>query len=216
MNVLLIGGSSSLLNQMIKKFNKEGHRVSILTGSRFRMEKYERVFERYDFSYDAINLPEVFTSVSPDVTVFLGAFDTNFRWSNDQGEAVRYISGLMNLLTAFSGLRQGRFLYLSSEQVFNGMAKAPYRAEDNGNAVDFRGMAVAQGEDLCESFRISRELDIVTVRLGGYYYLPRTLGQIDTVPAKMCFDALTQRRIHVLPDHTLTLLHESDAVQFLS
>ena len=115
MNVLLIGGSSSLLNQMIKKFNKEGHRVSILTGSRFRMEKYERVFERYDFSYDAINLPEVFTSVSPDVTVFLGAFDTNFRWSNDQGEAVRYISGLMNLLTAFSGLRQGRFLYLSSE-----------------------------------------------------------------------------------------------------
>ncbi len=216
MNVLLIGGSNSLLNQMIKKMNKEGHRVSVLTGSRFRMEKYERIFERYDFTYDAVNLPEVFSSVSPDVTIFMGAFDSNFRWSNDQGEAVHYISGLMNLLTAFSSLRHGRFIYLSSESVFDGTKSEPYRAEDSGSAVDYRGMAISQGEELCESFRISRELDIVTVRLGGYYYLPKTLGQIDTVVSRMCFEALTENRIHIHPDHTLSLLHESDAVQFIS
>lgn len=216
MNVLLIGGSNSLLNQMIRKMNKEGHRVSVLTGSRFRMEKYEQVFERYDFTYDAANLPEVFTSVSPDVTIFMGAFDSNFHWYNSESEAVHYISGLMNLLTAFSGIRRGRLIYLSSEAVFDGTSTAPYRAEDNGTAVDYRGMAVSQGEELCESFRITRGLDIVTVRLGGYYYLPKNPGQIDTVVARMCFDALTQRRIRIHPDHTLSFLHESDAVQFVS
>ena len=216
MNVLLIGGSNSLLNQMIKKLNKEGHRVSLLTGSRFRREKYERHFERYDFTYDALNLPEVFSSVSPDVTVFLGAFDSSFRWANDQNESVRFISGLMNLLTAFSGLRRGRFLYLSSEQVFNGAQTEPYAAGDNGDAVDYRGLAVAQGEELCESFRLNRKLDVVTVRLGGYYYVPHSLGQVDNVPARMCFEALTERRIHALPNYTLSFLYESDAVQFLS
>ena len=216
MNVLLIGGSNDLLNQMIKKLNKEGHRVSILTGSRFRREKYERHFERYDFTYDAMNLPEVFSSVSPDVTVFLGAFDSSFRWANDQNESVRYIAGLMNLLTAFSGLRRGRFLYLSSEQVFNGAKTEPYAAGDHGDAVDYRGLAVAQGEELCESFRINRKLDVVTVRLGGYYYVPHSLGQVDNVPARMCFEALTERRIHAMPDNSLSFLYESDAVQFLS
>ena len=215
MNVLLIGGSNSLLNHLIIKMNKEGHRVSVLTGSRFRMEKYEHVFERYDFTYDAVNVPEVFTSVRPDVTIFMGAFDSNYRWSNDKAEAAAYVSGVMNLLTAFSGTVEGRLIYLSSESVFNGTSVEPYREEDNGNAVDYRGMAVSQGEELCESFRITRGLDIVTVRLGGYYYQPADTGQIDTVVARMCFEALTQRRIHYRADHKLSLLHESDAVQFI-
>ena len=216
MNLLLIGGSNSLMDQMIKKLNKEGHRVSVLTGSRFRMEKYEHVFERYDFTYDAVNLPEVFSSVNPDATIFLGACDSNFAWGNAQSEAVRFISGLMNILAAFSTLRRGRLIYLSSQCVFNGMSPRAYTEKDVGNAADYRGMAVAQGEELCESFRISRELDIVTVRLGGLYYMPRTRGHIDNTVSRMCFEALTERRIRPVSGHTTTLIHEADAVQFLT
>ncbi len=57
MNILLVGGSNSLMNQLIKKLNKEGQRVSVLTGSHYRREWYERFFERYDFPYDSVSIP---------------------------------------------------------------------------------------------------------------------------------------------------------------
>ena len=45
MNILLAGGSCSLINSMILKLRKEGHRVCLLTGDKYRHNKYERVFE---------------------------------------------------------------------------------------------------------------------------------------------------------------------------
>ena len=56
MNVLLIGGSGSLINSLIVKFKKEGHRIFLLTGDRYKKQKYEPVFERYNFAYSSENL----------------------------------------------------------------------------------------------------------------------------------------------------------------
>ena len=39
MNVLLIGGSGSLINSLIVKFKKEGHRIFLLTGDRYKKRK---------------------------------------------------------------------------------------------------------------------------------------------------------------------------------
>lgn len=36
MNILLTGGSSSLIDSMILKLRKEGHRVFILTGDKYK------------------------------------------------------------------------------------------------------------------------------------------------------------------------------------
>ena len=46
MNILLTGGSSSLIDSMILKLRKEGHRVFILTGDKYKHNKYEKVFEK--------------------------------------------------------------------------------------------------------------------------------------------------------------------------
>ena len=91
MNILLIGGSCNLMNRLIIKLKKEGHRVHLLTGQQYSVSvsEYEKVFERYEFSYDNANLNEVFESVAPDVTLFLGAYDTNFNWQNGE-RAVSY------------------------------------------------------------------------------------------------------------------------------
>ena len=40
MNILLIGGTSSLINHLILKLRKEGHRVFLLTGSKYKKNKY--------------------------------------------------------------------------------------------------------------------------------------------------------------------------------
>ena len=43
MVVLLTGGSSVLMNALIDKLNKNGHRVYLLTGQRDRRVTYKRV-----------------------------------------------------------------------------------------------------------------------------------------------------------------------------
>ncbi len=216
MNVLLIGGSNSLINALISKMNKEGHRVSLLTGSQYQSEPYERVFERYDFSYDSTSLTEVFESVSPDLTIYLGAYDANFPIGGSRSQSVRYISGLMNILMGFSVLRRGRFVYLSSEEVFSGAGGRPLSDDDPTDASEYRGMAVAQGEELCESFRVARELDVVVARLGGYFYRPKNLAQVDNLVSRMCLQALSRGKVPAAEGHRLSLLAESDAVQFIA
>ena len=59
MNILLVGGTCSLMNNIILKLRKEGHRVFLLTGDKYKHNKYEKVFERYDFPYDSENLNEI-------------------------------------------------------------------------------------------------------------------------------------------------------------
>ena len=84
MNILLTGGSSSLIDSMILKLRKEGHRVFILTGDKYKHNKYEKVFEKYEFPYDSENLNEILESVNPDVTILMGAFDTNYYWNGEE------------------------------------------------------------------------------------------------------------------------------------
>ena len=130
MNILLIGGSGNLMNQLIIKLKKEGHRVHLLTGEQHAANTYEKVFERYEFTYDNGNLSEIFQSVSPDVTLFLGAYDTNFSWRHSERESVRFIAGLMNILVAYSMINKGKFIFLSSEELYQGNFEQDIREEE--------------------------------------------------------------------------------------
>ena len=120
MNILLVGGTCSLMNNIILKLRKEGHRVFLLTGDKYKHNKYEKVFERYDFPYDSENLNEVIESVNPDVTILLGAFDTNYLWNGEERETVHFISHMVNILVAYSVVNRGKLIYLSSDEVFSG------------------------------------------------------------------------------------------------
>ena len=111
MNILLVGGSCSLMDSMILKLRKEGHRVFLLTGDKYRHNKYERVFEKYDFAYDCENLNDILESVSADVTILMGAFDTNYRWNGEEREIVHFISHLVNILVAYSVVNKGRLIF---------------------------------------------------------------------------------------------------------
>ena len=53
MNVLLIGGSSRMMDAIIDKLNKNGHRLYVLTGRRDKRFSYKHIFERYDFEYES-------------------------------------------------------------------------------------------------------------------------------------------------------------------
>lgn len=215
MNILIIGGANNLTNLIIRKVKKEGHRVYLLTGSRYKTTSYERVFERYNLTYDSECLNEVFESVAPDVTLFMGAFDNNFHWENEQRESVRFTSSLTNFLMAHAMTGKGRFIFLSSDAVYSENYETNI-AEDTATAPSgLKGMALAQGEELCASFKKFRETEIIVARLDHLYQIPKTPAEVDDIPSRMCLEAMQTGRIAINTGNRFSLLYDSDAVEFI-
>ncbi len=215
MNVLLIGGPGKLMNALIGKLRKEGHRIFLLTGSHFKQDGYESVFETYSFPYNSDCMNEIFESVRPDVTVYLGAFDSNFAWLDAHRDLVRFHAGLCNLLSAYSTGEYGRFLYLSSSDVWSGDFSSDLTENTKANATSGKGMALAQGEDLCESYRIGRQLDVVILRLDHLYTMPDRRGEVDGICANLCLSALLDGRMRVNSGHRFSMIYLPDAVAYI-
>jgi len=215
MNVLLIGGPGRFINEFIIKLKKEGHRIFLLTGDAYGKEKYEKVFERYDFTYDSSNMREIFKSINPDVTIHMGAYDTNFQWVDADKDAVRYSSGLMNIMIAHSFVKKGRFIYLSSQEVYQGNYDRKLTESDAPSANDLKGITLAQNEKICLDYQKNKELDIIVLRLENLYGTPKNVWQVDNICAHMCMQALRKRYISVNSKEVISLLHEKDAIEFI-
>ena len=215
MNILLVGGSCSLMDSMILKFRKEGHRVFLLTGDKYRHNKYQKVFERYDFAYDCENLNDILESVNADVTILMGAFDTNYRWNGEERETVHFISHLVNILVAYSMANKKRLIFLSSDEIYNGNYKDDIEEEEKFSGIGIRADALSQAEEICENFRINRGLDIVTLRLDHLYSIPKEKKDINNICARMCLDCLRDGHIKAKADHVFSLLYEKDAVEYI-
>ena len=216
LNILMIGSANSFTNRLIRQFNKEGHRVSLLTGSSLTSQKYPRVFERYDFSYTSGVLPEVFCSVSPDVTVFAGAYDGTFAWEDERNDAVSYVTAVMNILSAYSETGKGRLLYISSDAVFHEDDERLYSEEDEMSAGNPHSTALVQAEDICRQYMADPGTDIVIVRLSGYYHLPKEPENVDDFVSEFCIDYLKNGKVSVPDSRLIMPMAGSDAVFFIS
>lgn len=215
MNVLLIGGAGSLINNLIIKLNKEGERVYLLTGSKYSKEPYQKVFERYDFTYDCNCIKDIYESVAPDLTIYMGAFDTNFRWSGEEAESVKYSASLVNILMGFAMTGKGKFVYLSSGEIYGANYDNDIGEDTPASPVDFKAMSFAQGEELCESYRNNRNLDIITLRLDHLYKIPKTLRDVTDVCTRMCLECMAKNTITVDRNRSFSLLYEADAIEFI-
>ena len=215
MNILLVGGSCSLINSMILKLRKEGHRIFLLTGDKYRHNKYERVFEKYEFSYDCENLNDILESVNADVTILMGAFDTNYRWDGEERETVLFISHLVNILVAYSVKNKKRLIFLSSDEIYNGNYTEDIKEEEPFSGVGIRADALSQAEDICDNFRINRSLDIITLRLDHLYNIPKERKDVNNICADMCLNCMCDGHIKAKTDHTFSLLYENDAVEYI-
>lgn len=218
MNILLIGGAGSLINNLIIKLNKEGHRISLLTGDRYGKASYQHAFEKYNFPYESDSLKEIFESVQPELTIFMGAYDTNFNWTGEgvEREAVRFSGSLMNILMSYSQYTEGRFLYLSTQDVYG-----QYYPEDIGETepaapAGIPGMVWSQAEEMCENYRKSRNKDIIVLRLDHVYGIPENRRDVRDICSRMCLEALEKKKITVRQNHTFSLLYVTDAVEFIN
>ncbi len=213
MNVLLIGGGGNMMDAMIDKFNKSGHRVFLLTGREDRYFSYKHVFEKYNFTYENEIVKDIFRSVRPDLTVFMGAYDTNFDWSKAREEIVRYTTGLMNILSAYSVMKKGRFVYFSSQDVYGYHYGKNISEEVSVLPKGFKAMALTQGEEMCSNYRQAQGLDIMVLRFDHVYGIPGKDQREDNPCFRMCMEALRTDRISANSRHTFSMLYLKDAVE---
>ncbi len=203
------------MNSLIIKMRKEGHRVYLLTGSRYTGTAYQKVFEKYNFTYDCSSLSEIFDSIDPELAVYAGAFDTNYRWKEEENNAVRYSAGLMNILMGYSIRKRGRFLYLSSDEVYSGNYPEDIPETEPPTPSGIRGMVLAQAEEMCVNYHKSRNLDLIILRLDHYYSIPGCRAEVRDLCGAMCLEALEKKTITVASKRRFSLLYESDAVEFI-
>lgn len=215
MVVLLAGGGSVLMNAIIDKLNKNGHRVYLLTGKKENRFSYRRVFEKYNFSYESGSIKDIIDSIKPDVMVFTGAYDTNFNWESPRQEAVGYTAGLMNILSAFSMTKTGRFFYLSSQEVYGASHIDDIPEEEQQSPKGFRAMAMVQGEEICANYRKTQGTETVILRFDHLYWVPEKGKREEDPCFRMCLEALRTGKISANNRHSFSMIYLNDAVEQL-
>lgn len=213
MNILLAGGSGKIMDAMIDKLNKGGHRVYLLTGQKERKISYKRVFERYNFPYDDDNIMHIVESAKPDTILFMGAYDTNFDWSKGRQESVRYTTALINLLSVCSVMENGRFLYLSSQEVYGGSYGGLVSEEEAVSPDNYKAMAIAQGEEICKNYRKMQGIHTVSLRPDHIYGIPQRGREDDNPCFKMCLEALKKGSISANENHVFSMIYINDAIE---
>ena len=137
----------------------------------------------------------------------MGAYDPNFDWKyHGRTESVRYTSSLINILSAYSMLGGGRFIYLSSQEVFNGSYVNDIPETEKVSPKGFKALAVAQGEDLCGNYRNMQGVDTVVLRLDRVYGIPQKGQEEDNPCFKMCLEALKRGRISASSRKSFSIL----------
>lgn len=215
MDILLIGGKSSLMGAMIGKLYKEGHRIYVMTERRNFSKRNRKVFEYYYFPYESKCLKEVFDSVNPDVVLFTGAYDSSFKWNDVQREAIQYSSAMLNIMMAFSMRKRGRFIYLSSAEVYEDSYPNTITEDMKTSPVSFRSMVLAEAERTCLNYHTQRYLDTVVLRLENLYEIPYHRSEANNIVGKMCIEAMSSGKISCDSKHSFSLLSMSDAVNFI-
>ena len=198
---------------LIDRLNKNGDRVYLLTGQRENTPLRQKVFEKYNYAYDDESVKDVFESVKPDITIFTGAWDSHFDWRRARQEAVRYSAALLNILTAYSMIGSGRFVYFSSQEVFSGNYAQNLPESGKESPIGFRGMAIAQGEEICANYHKKQGLEVRILRFDHVYWVPKR-GQPEADPCcTMCLEALKSGRISASDRDVFSMLFVKDAVE---
>lgn len=213
MEIILTGEYNYLMKAFLDKFSKEGHNTYVISGAHYDRDKFPKVYEQYDFSYESISMRQIFESINPDVLIFMGAYDTSFNWAREQAESVKYNAGLVNMLMAASSLKKKtRIIYLSSDEIYSDPSENDLTEDISATARDVKGLAVAQGELTVDDYRRTLNLNAVTVRLSHLYGIPVSHIDLPQPIGAMTREAIEDKQISGNSNYQFSMLHVSDAV----
>ena len=212
-NILIVGGKGTLRNELEHKLSREGNHVSLLTNGK----KFPRKPREYRYDYDSDSVQEALDSASPDTIIFLGAYDPLFSWTvrSSQRDYKAYIAGLTNILHWAEASGVHRFIYLSSECVFEDHYLAPINEDVPPAPRSTKGVAVSLGESIVTSYAGHQRMDTVIVRLAHLYMAPADYKECTDAHTRLCLQAASEGRIRINAKIRRSALFINDAVYAL-
>ena len=214
MDIMIVGGVSPMMRNLSLKLHKEGHRIYALSGSRNPSNHFKYVFERYDFPYDNASIEEVFKSVNPDVTIFLGAFDGKLLGKDPKREAIECAAGLQNILLSWSVLEKGRLIYLSSAEVYGSSYNIPVTEESQPVPREIRSLMLFQGEESCRFYQEKLKKDVLILRLDRLHNVPKNRSEVSfDICGKKCLDAFQNGKVTYRRNYQYGFTYIRDAVE---
>lgn len=212
-NILIIGGKGTLRDELEHKLSREGNFVSLLTNG----QKFPKKPREYIYDYDSDSVREAMDSSSPEVVVFLGAYDPLFSWNirSEQKDYQTYIAGLTNVLRWAEACGVQRFIYLSSECVFEDHYLSPISEEMSMSPRSTKGIAVSLGESIVGNYAAHQRMDTVIVRLAHLYMTPANMQECSDVYTKLCLQAASEGRMQINAKIKRSALYLNDAVHAL-
>lgn len=212
MEILLVGGISPMMKALCIKLHKEGHRLYVLSGSRDPGNRYEDVFERYDFPYDSPSVEEVFRSVRPDVTILLGAFDGNYAGQDPKRETVSFSAGIQNLLLSWSAIESGRLVFLSSSEVYGDSYQIPVSEQIVPHPKGIRPLMLYQAEESCRFYCEQLHRDVLVLRVDALHYIPTDQREaMATICGRKCLDAFRDGTVTYRSNYSYGFTYLEDA-----
>ena len=209
MNILVCGAKSSFSEQIMNRLAKEGHEVYHLTGSSSSQKVNAPVFQEFRLPFISESVHAAVPSARPDAVVIMGAYDKQYSWVDQEKEALDYLPGLSNVLTAARGAGAPRIVYLSTINVFEANAENLLTTQDVPQAHTSRAKTLILAEKLCQSFA-SKDCEVVVVRLPEIFGA-RDDVRIDNVCLQKVEDYLFAGEVHYTPNKNHCAMYLADA-----
>ena len=108
-----------------------------------------------------------------------------------------------------------RFIYLSSEIVFNNDYIVDIKEDMPVYPNSYMSMAISIGENMTIHVGQATQIDTSLVRLANLYDIPKNKESCNDTITKMCLEAATNRRLEVNAKRTFAPLYVDDAVEAL-
>lgn len=210
--VLILGAYGSFTNNLIQRFYKEKQTIYLICGENEK-QKSRKVFEQYNFSYQSSSIRRIVESVKPDVVIFTGCFDPQFKWKNIDHDSVSYIASLMNVLLACEQNEIERFIYLSNEMVFQETYSEPIQEDEKMTPKTFIGRTFAQAEELVKSYQDHSIMQVTTLRIVNLYGLADSRIECRDVVSKIILDIMTKPAIQSRKNCSYQITHIKDALE---
>lgn len=113
-----------------------------------------------------------------------------------------------DILSAYSSVKNGRFLYLSSENVFGKSYPEDVQETESVSANSFHALAVAQGEETCKNYYSTRGMESIVVRIDHLYGTP-VKGKMQTDPCfQMTLEMLKSGKIAANGRNLFSMIHK--------
>lgn len=205
MKVVYIGSKDKLAEAFIEKMNKEGNDTYFLSKEDIKgklpvvlRHKFYKISEKKDM------LAKIISSISPDNIVFAG---NSYMDSRAYSEKEDNLFLLSQVLECTAGSLQGKFVYLSSCEVY-GNSEGKISEKSEKRPFTKKGMFYDRGEYLVNLYRQRYGMNTIIVRTTQIYSSQCTNSEQDFLSC--CFEEVIRREEKLVQNEIFQPIHVQD------